>query len=84
MRVLEFDHLPDADKRGDIGWLVNQLMSWEVARAEIEKCEVRCANCHRRRTAERGVFWRHRWYVAQHEAFDPVARLESLLLQRVT
>jgi hypothetical protein len=48
--VLEFDHL--RDKRFSIGGhLVRQ--SWRSILAEIEKCEVVCANCHRRRTARR-------------------------------
>jgi hypothetical protein len=53
--VLEFDHL--RDKSFNIGheypW-----RPWELVLAEIAKCEVRCANCHRRRTAERGGFLR--------------------------
>jgi hypothetical protein len=49
--VLQFDHL--RDKQFDIGaGLIDK--NWEVVLAEIDKCEVRCANCHRRRTAERG------------------------------
>lgn len=48
--VLEFDHL--RDKRFSIGQeLVRR--SWRSILAEIEKCEVVCANCHRRRTARR-------------------------------
>lgn len=47
--VLDFDHL--RDKRADVSTLVHLAVSWEVAIAEIAKCEVRCANCHRRRTA---------------------------------
>jgi hypothetical protein len=48
--VLEFDHL--RDKRFNIG---NALpyRNWASILAEIEKCAVVCANCHRRRTARR-------------------------------
>jgi hypothetical protein len=48
--VLEFDHL--RDKKFAIGsHLVRR--PWKVILAEMEKCEVVCANCHRRRTAHR-------------------------------
>jgi hypothetical protein len=48
--VLEFDHL--GDKEFNIGPnLVNR--SWKSVLAEIEKCDVVCANCHSRRTARR-------------------------------
>jgi len=53
--VLEFDHLRDKWKN------VTQLLrghSWETVMAEIEKCEVVCANCHRRRTCDRARGWR--------------------------
>ena len=46
--VLEFDHR--RDKQFDISALVCRPVIWDVIRREIEKCEVRCANCHRRRT----------------------------------
>lgn len=48
-RILDFDHL--RDKRAEVGALVRGGASWDVVFKEIQKCEVRCANCHRRRTA---------------------------------
>jgi hypothetical protein len=48
--VLEFDHLRDKS------FAVAQSLSrrsWRRILEEIEKCEVVCANCHRRRTARR-------------------------------
>lgn len=48
--VLEFDHRERADKVGAVGDLA-LTRSWPAVREEIEKCDVRCANCHRRRTA---------------------------------
>ncbi len=48
--VLEFDHL--RDKEFTIG-AVLYYRTWEALCAEIEKCEVVCANCHRRRTSTR-------------------------------
>jgi hypothetical protein len=49
--VLEFDHL--RDKVAGISVLANRQVDWEVIAAEIEKCDVVCANCHRRRTCAR-------------------------------
>ncbi len=49
--VLEFDHV--GEKLGDVSTLANGGRSWERIKAEIEKCEVRCANCHRKKTIER-------------------------------
>ena len=49
--VLEFDHDEPAAKRKTIYKLIHQAYSWEAVAAEIAKCHVRCANCHRRRTA---------------------------------
>lgn len=46
--VLEFDHL--RDKKKNISSLTNDATLKKVLE-EIAKCEVRCANCHRRKTA---------------------------------
>src|SRR2546426_4885806 len=54
--VLEFDHV--AGKLGDISSYVGRGRSWSRVKAEIDKCEVRCANCHRRRTLERAALER--------------------------
>jgi hypothetical protein len=48
--ILEFDHL--RDKLFDIGQSL-PYRSWQAILDEIAKCEVVCANCHRRRTAKR-------------------------------
>lgn len=48
--VLEFDHL--RDKYKNVSRLVSNCASLNLIKLEIEKCEVRCANCHRRKTAK--------------------------------
>lgn len=47
--VLEFDHRDPASKTDDVGRLVHTATMVAI-RAEIAKCDVRCGNCHRRRT----------------------------------
>ena len=49
VEVLEFDHR--RDKRASVADLAWFEYSLARIRAEIAKCEVRCGNCHRRRTA---------------------------------
>lgn len=45
--VLTFDHVKGS-KKMNISQMVNQGYSLKAISAEIEKCEVRCANCHMR------------------------------------
>ena len=47
--VLEFDH--QRDKKYNIAKLITNNCSLKRLVLEIDKCQVRCANCHRRKTA---------------------------------
>ena len=49
--ALDFDHLPEHDKRFNIAHRLTAKM--ETMLEEIAKCEVVCANCHRIRTQGR-------------------------------
>jgi hypothetical protein len=51
--VMEFDHLPGADKRFNIGDARARKWGWRRLEAEIAKCEVVCPTCHRIRTLRR-------------------------------
>ena len=53
--VLEFDHL--GDKAFNISKGIRDR-GWRAVLEEIARCDVVCANCHRRRTARRGGFAR--------------------------
>ena len=55
--VLEFDHL--GDKEFGVGSAL-PYRAWASILEEIAKCDVVCANCHRRRTARRAGHLRHR------------------------
>jgi hypothetical protein len=57
IRILEFDHVQGV-KYEEVGRLLTNAASWPRIEAEIAKCEVRCANCHRIKTIERGQWWR--------------------------
>ena len=55
--VLEFDHRDPGTKKAEVGRLMNNT-TVGVVRAEIEKCDVRCGNCHRIRTARQFGWYR--------------------------
>jgi hypothetical protein len=56
--VLEFDHIND-DKHFSISDATRHGYGMKKLKDEIAKCEVRCANCHRKKTYERGG-WTHK------------------------
>lgn len=55
--VLEFDHINN--KTASVTKLAKNKISLENLQKEIDKCVVRCANCHRRKTAKERSYYRH-------------------------
>lgn len=53
--VLEFDHR--GDKHDSVSMLV-RAGNLQKVQTEVTKCDVRCANCHRRKTAKDFGFWK--------------------------
>lgn len=58
--VLEFDHRNPEEKYRDVSLLVQQG-SIELLKTEVSKCDIVCANCHRRRTVKAHTHWRVRF-----------------------
>lgn len=61
--VLHFDHRDSKLKRKCVSQLSGY--GWKAIKAEIDKCDVLCANCHMRKTAKDFDYFKHR--VAQEE-----------------
>ena len=52
--VMQWDHLPEFEKGGDIGTMLgHRSRAWILE--EIKKCELVCANCHVLRTIKRAT-----------------------------
>ena len=56
--VLEFDHCRGKKKQA-VASMVHRGYSWKIILEEINKCDVRCANCHRRKTARERNHYRY-------------------------
>ena len=54
--VLDFDHV--GNKEHAISSMIRDGFGLEKIALEIDKCVVRCANCHRRKTAKDFNWWR--------------------------
>lgn len=64
MRCLEFDHLDESTKSFGIAEKLDKY-NWNKLSAELEKCQVLCANCHKKRTAEQFGWWKNLQTVSQ-------------------
>lgn len=64
--VLDFDHRDPSEKVASVCHLLNKRRPWKAVKAEIEKCDVRCANCHRRKTATEAGHMR--WQIVEGAA----------------
>jgi hypothetical protein len=51
-QALQFDHI-DNNKKASVSNLIRSDYSWKTILEEINKCEIRCANCHAVMTANR-------------------------------
>ena len=56
-RCLDFDHVDPLTKDHNVSQMIRDGWSWETMEIEIAKCEVRCANCHRKRTATENDYY---------------------------
>lgn len=56
--AMDFDHRDAQDKRVEISRIIGRGVCWTTLRAELEKCDLVCANCHRVREYERREYAR--------------------------
>jgi hypothetical protein len=78
--VLEFDH-HDGGKTAGVAKLLAHAAHLERIRAEVERCEVVCVNCHRRRTAQRAGSFRVTRTFA--DSWEPYQRRNQTFLLEV-
>jgi hypothetical protein len=61
--VLQFDHVRGT-KDIAVCEMVSRGYSLEKIKAETEKCDIRCANCHQRRTAKQFGWYKEKLAVS--------------------
>ena len=59
IRVLDFDHIDPATKSFSIARAIANVSSWQKILAEIQKCQILCANCHKIKTAAEQKWYRN-------------------------
>jgi hypothetical protein len=57
--VLDFDHVR-GEKVAYVATMIKDGLVWSRIEEEIAKCDIRCANCHRRKTAKQKGFYKWR------------------------
>jgi hypothetical protein len=69
--VLDFDHINPANKEFNIAETMKLQIGMVRLKKELAKCQVLCANCHRRRTAIQFGWWKDKqaavWPLATNE-----------------
>jgi hypothetical protein len=83
IRVLEFDHRDRTTKVVAVSVLARGGHSLERVQAEVERCEVRCANCHRIRTHQQRVGGAATWQStsAEEKGAPGETRTPNLLIR---
>lgn len=69
--LLDFDH--QRDKISAVASMVRRTASWNEIAAEIAKCEIRCANCHARKTARQLGYYKFGFAAATRKGLEPLA-----------
>ena len=69
--VLEFDHRDASTKVAAVSTLARGGYSLNAVKREVAECDVRCANCHRRRTHEQRGWWGRARHDSNVQPFDP-------------
>ncbi len=59
VRCLQFDHRDRSAKKANVSKMLSNSLPWRRILEEIDKCDVRCANCHSKKTAAEINSWRH-------------------------
>ena len=62
IRVLEFDHVR-GEKSFNISSAPARQISVQTLQSELDKCDIRCGNCHRIKTAIQFDYLYNRWYL---------------------
>jgi 5-methylcytosine-specific restriction endonuclease McrA len=58
LEVLEFDHIERKDKVLSVARMINRCMAWEDIQNELSKCQILCANCHKKKTLRETKYWK--------------------------
>lgn len=69
--VLEFDHRDASTKIAAVSALARSGYSLSAVQREVDQCDVRCANCHRRKTHEQRGWWGRARHDSNVQPFDP-------------
>lgn len=59
--VLDFDHRDRTTKVGHVGEIMRLGCSVENLVNEINKCDIRCSNCHRIKTSKENNSWLYQY-----------------------
>ncbi len=55
LEVLEFDHVDPSEKLYNVSIMLS--FPWKTIQSEIDKCLVRCSNCHTKKTRRQFGWW---------------------------
>ena len=57
--VLDADHRIQEEKQMAVANMVKRSISWARIQMELNKCDIRCVNCHRKKTQKQLNYWKN-------------------------